>query len=111
MSVKGRKSRQWRHPSTDRRHPLKAFLKPRRATSPEPFPSGKVTGTVRARQLLADALAQASVDPWAVEEEVCAGCGLEKCAWLGNQGGGYTRDGKQNCCQGCGDRCECPCWG
>src|SRR5215472_13561863 len=85
MSVKGRKSRQVQHESMDRGHTLKVVFKPRRAVDSEHFPFGKVWGTWRARQLLADTFAQALVDTAGVEEEGCARCGLEPHAWKGNK--------------------------
>jgi len=111
MSVKGRKSRQAPHTSTDRGDSLKAIFKPRRAVDCEHFPAGKTWEAGRARQLLADALAQASADLGAAEAGLCTGCGLEPWAWLGNHGEGYVRDGARYCCQGCAERRVCPCQG
>jgi hypothetical protein len=110
MSVKGRKSRQWRYKRTHHGDTVKAIFE-RGCAARRHFSAGKASGAVRARGLLADALAQAPVNPGAMEEEGCAGCGLEQCAWLGNQGEGYVSDGERYCCQGCAGRRECPCQG
>lgn len=61
-----------------------------RSATREHFPAGKASRAVRARQLLADALAQAPMNPRGMVEETCTGCGLERRAWLGNQGEGYA---------------------
>jgi hypothetical protein len=111
MSVKGRKSRQAQHKSPDRGHSLKAIFKPRRAVDREHFPAGKGWGARRARQLLADASTQATMDPAAVEEKVCMGCGLERRLWKGHKGKDYPRGGEWYCCQMCADELECLCQG
>jgi hypothetical protein len=111
MSVKGRKSRQAQQTSRDHGYSLKAIFKSRRTVDREHFPAGKNWEAGRARQLLADALAQASADLGAAEAGLCAGCGLEPWAWLGNHSEGYVRDSVRYCCQGCAERRVCPCQG
>ena len=111
MSVKGRKSRQEQPQFSDREHTLKIVFKPRRAIGRGHFPAENTWGAGGARQLLADALAQAQMESTALAEEGCTGCGLEQWAWLGNQGKGYINDGERYCCQGCADQHICPCQG
>jgi hypothetical protein len=111
MSVKGRKSRQWRHKFTHHGDTMEAMFERGRSAAREHVPARKTSRAVRARQLLADALAQAPMNPGGMEEETCTGCGLGQRAWLGNQGEGYVSGGERYCCQGCADRRECPCQG
>jgi len=98
MSVKGGKSRQAQIKYMDHGHSLKAIFKPGRAVDRERFPARKMWGARRARQLLADAFAQALVDTAAMEEEGCARCGLEPHTWKGSKGQGYPRGGEWYCC-------------
>jgi hypothetical protein len=111
MSVKGRKSRQWRYKPADRGFTLKAIVKSRRTVGREHLPQRKARKAWPARETLADALKEAPVDSGAEEEEVCAGYGLEECAWLRNQGEGYVGNGERYCCQGCAEGRQCPCQG
>ena len=39
----------------------------------------------------------------------CAGCGLPKFQWKGNDGEGYTFQGLPYCCQGCAEGEDCTC--
>jgi hypothetical protein len=42
-------------------------------------------------------------------EEVCPGCGLERNAWQGNGGRGYSTDGELHCCHACAEGIDCTC--
>ena len=42
-------------------------------------------------------------------EETCPGCGLERSAWTGNGGQGYTTGGATHCCQSCAEGIDCTC--
>jgi hypothetical protein len=109
MSVKGRKFRQARHKPTDHGHTFKAIFQAKHAIGRERLPVGRASRTGRTRHAPADTLAQARIDTAAVDEEVCAGCGLEQHLWKGNKGKGYPQDGEHYCCQPCADEIDCAC--
>jgi hypothetical protein len=109
MSVKGRKFRQARHKPTDHGHTFKAIFQAKHAIGRERLPVGRASRTGRTRHAPADTLVQARIDTAAVDEEVCAGCGLEQHLWKGNKGKGYPQDGEHYCCQPCADEIDCAC--
>jgi hypothetical protein len=60
-----------------------------------------------------DKLGEEHSDPYGTEEieseDVCAGCGMERSEWKGNQGKGYIKDGSIYCCRDCAEDIECTC--
>jgi hypothetical protein len=42
-------------------------------------------------------------------EDVCAGCGMEKIEWKGNNGKGYLKNGQAYCGRDCSEGIECKC--
>jgi hypothetical protein len=109
MAVKVRKFLQARHKPTDFGHTLRALFQAKRAVRREQLPVGMASRTGRTRHALADTFAQAQMGTAAMDEEVCAGCCLERHLWKGSKGKGYPRDGERYCCQPCADELECAC--
>lgn len=42
-------------------------------------------------------------------EDICVGCGMESSEWKGNQGKGYSKNGRIYCCRDCAEDIECTC--
>jgi len=43
------------------------------------------------------------------DEEICAGCGMERSEWKGNNGEGFTKNAIDYCCMDCAEGIECDC--
>ena len=109
MSVKGRQFRQVHRKPMSHEHPIKAVFHAKYASARERPPVRMAPGTRQTRHVPADNSAHVRIDAAPVDEEVCAGCGLEQHVWKGNRGKGYARDGERYCCQPCADELDCAC--
>lgn len=73
----------------------------------QPQETSKSTKNALAEQAIAPSGEAAAPE---TGKAVCAGCGMPKDEWVGNEGEGFKKGDQWFCCEGCAQQTGCECF-